>query len=159
MWKFCEFIYFLRTNPSVLFTGPLAIWVFLVLYVWTLWVGYYHQTQLIIDEDTHARATWRSEEGGPMAWNSLSPSYAHCTLLCLFSHSHPISLTPVWNFPSKQLVNDGALSCIFKHLTGIFHCTVSALRSHKLTHMYAFWKSQQSRLAHLHLNNKREKGQ
>lgn len=37
----------------------------------------------------------------------------------------PISLTPVWNFPSKHLVNDGALPCIFKHLTGMFHCAVS----------------------------------
>ena len=111
---------------------------------------------------THTDIWHTAEEGGPVAeteiscassflchTNLLSVPYTYCALLCLFlSHPLLISLTPMWNFPSKRLVNDGAISCIFKRLTGIFHWAGSTLRSRKQT----FRKSQQGRLVHLHLS-------
>lgn len=62
--------------------------------------------------------------------------------VCLLTCSSYLSLR-CGTFHLKHLVNDGALSCIFKHLTGICHWAVTALWSHKLTHLYTFWKSQQ----------------
>lgn len=112
---------------------------------------------------THMDTWHTAEEGGPIAEteinclpalsschaNPLSIMYTYCALFCLFlSHPLLISLTLMWNFPSKRLVNDGATSCIFKCLTGIFHWAGSTLRSHKQT----FRKSQQGCLDHLHLD-------
>lgn len=115
------------------------------MYVYTPWQQD-HRMQLIMDESTHTHVHahththWSSKEGHTSPHrNSVSHvshrlclQQAHCALLCLPSSiSLRLSRAQLWNFPSKQLVNDGAPSCIFKHLTGIFHCAVSAQCSHK----------------------------